>query len=99
MRRSQDALSIILILRVVSLHNAIFHCLIRILGYYASGFGCGVLVSVLTAPVHRVKVLLQTSNISAGKPASSVWGRSIASLADTLHCYKTVVADGGLRNL
>jgi hypothetical protein len=42
---------------------------------------------------------MQTTNISAGKPSSSAWGRSIASLADTLHCYKSVVAEGGLKNL
>jgi hypothetical protein len=53
----------------------------------------------VTAPVHRVKILLQTSNISAGKHSSSAWGRSVASIADTLHCYRTVLADGGFRNL
>jgi hypothetical protein len=71
----------------------------RVAGYFASGFGCGVIVSVLTAPVHRVKVLLQTSNISAGKHSSSAWGRSAASITDTLHCYRTVLKDGGVRNL
>ncbi len=75
------------------------HSLTRAAGYYASGFSCGVLVSILTSPVHRVKILMQTSNISAGSPASSAWGRSFSSLADTVHCYKSVVAEGGVRNL
>ena len=69
------------------------------LDYYASGFGCGVFVSIFTAPVHRVKILLQTSNTSASKLSSSAWGRSVAPLVDTFHCYKTAIADGGLRNL
>ena len=42
---------------------------------------------------------MQTSNISAGTHASSAWGRSLSSLADTLHCYKSVVAEGGFKNL
>jgi hypothetical protein len=42
---------------------------------------------------------MQTSNISAGSHASSAWGRSLSSLADTLHCYRSVVAEGGFKNL